>query len=51
MSSIIKSGKTFALYFPLRKLGSVVGPVIQANERLTLQDDLRSGGLLFFTTQ
>ena len=35
MSSIIKSGKTFTLYFLLRKLGSVVGPVIQANEWLT----------------
>ena len=33
------------------KLGSVVGPVIQANERLTFEDDLRSGGLLCFTTQ
>ena len=33
------------------KLGSVVGPVIQANGRLTFEDDLRSGGLLYFTTQ
>ena len=24
------------------------GPVIQANERLTFEDDLRSGGLLCF---
>ena len=30
------------------KLGSVVGPVIQANGRLTFEDDLRSGGLLCF---
>ena len=27
------------------------GPVIQANGRLTYEDDLRSGGLLCFTTQ
>ena len=27
------------------------GPVIQANGRLTFEDDLRSGGLLCFTTQ
>jgi hypothetical protein len=33
------------------KLGSVAGPVIQANGRLTFKDDLRSGGLLYFTTQ
>ena len=32
-------------------LGSVAGPVIQANGRLTFEDDLRSGGLLGFTTQ
>jgi hypothetical protein len=30
------------------KLGSVVGSVIQANGRLTFQDDLSSGGLLCF---
>ena len=35
----------------LSELGSVAGPVIQANGRLTFEDDLRSGGLLFFTTQ
>ena len=34
-----------------KKLGSVAGPVIQANGRLTFEDDLRSGGLLCFTTQ
>ena len=28
------------------ELGSVAGPVIQANGRLTFEDDLRSGGLL-----
>ena len=28
--------------------GSVVGPVVQANGRLTFVDDLRSGGLLWF---
>ena len=33
-----------------RKLGSVAGLVIQANGRLTFEDDLRSG-LLYFTTQ
>ena len=27
------------------ELGSVAGPVIQANLRLTFKDDLRSGGL------
>ena len=32
----------------LFELGSVVGPVIQANWRLTFEDDLRSGGLLYF---
>ena len=30
------------------KLGSLAGPVIQANGRLTFEDDLRSGGLLCF---
>ena len=30
------------------ELGSVAGPVIQANGRLTFEDDLRSGGLLCF---
>ena len=29
------------------KLKSVTGPVIQANGRLTFEDDLRSGGLLY----
>ena len=33
------------------KLGSVAGPVIQANGKLTFEDDLRSGGLLYFTSQ
>ena len=36
-----------------KKLGSVRGPVmsvIQENGRLTFEDDLRSGGLLYFTT-
>ena len=28
--------------------GSVAGPVIQENGRLTFEDDLRSGGLLCF---
>ena len=31
-------------------LGSDVGPEIQANGRLTFEDDLRSGGLLYFPT-
>ena len=31
----------------LLKLGSVAGPVIQANGRLSFEDDLRSGGLLY----
>ena len=29
----------------------VAGPVIQANGRLTFEDDLMSRGLLYFTTQ
>ena len=33
------------------ELGSVAGPIFQANGRLTFEDDLRSGGLLCFTTQ
>ena len=36
---------------PTANLESVMGPVIQANGRLTFEDDLRSGGLLYFTTQ
>ena len=32
------------------KLGSVAGPVIQANGRLIFEDNLSSGGLLYFTT-
>ena len=31
------------------KLWPVAGPVIQANGRMTLEDDLRSGGLLCFS--
>ena len=33
------------------ELGSVAGPVIQANVRLIFEDDLKSGGLLYFTTK
>ena len=33
------------------KLGSVAGPVIQANGRLNFEDDLRSGGLLYYVSQ
>ena len=33
------------------QLGSVAGLVIQANGRLIFEDDLRSGCLLYFTTQ
>ena len=33
------------------KLGSVAGPVIQANGRLSFEDDLRSGGLLYCVSQ
>ena len=33
------------------KLGSVAGPVIQANGRLIFEDDLRSGGLLYCVSQ
>ena len=31
------------------ELGSVAGPVIQANVRLTFEEELRSGGLLCYT--
>ena len=34
----------------VQELGSVAGPVIQANGRLTFEDDLRLGGLLYFIT-
>ena len=37
--------------FIVIKLGSVAGPVIQANGRLTFEDDLRSGGLLYTVNQ
>ena len=33
-----------------KKLGYIAGTVIQANGRLTFEDDLRSRGLLCFTT-
>ena len=33
------------------QLGSVTSPVIQANGRLTFEDNLRSGGLLCLTTE
>ena len=33
------------------KLGSVAGPVIQANGRLSFEDGLRSGGLLCCVSQ
>ena len=39
------------LLLNIEKLESVPGPVIQVNGRLTFEDDLRSGGLLYFTTQ
>ena len=44
------SQKNFEVGFQLT-LGSVAGPVIQANGRLSFEDDLSSGGLLYFTTQ
>ena len=34
-----------------KKLGSVAGPVIQANGRLSFEDGLRSGGLLYCVSQ
>ena len=34
-----------------KKPGSIARAVIQANGRLTFEDDLRSGGLLSFSTQ
>ena len=33
------------------ELGSAAGPVIQANRRLSFEDDLRSGGLLYCVLQ
>ena len=39
-----------SLYMAIQK-GNKLGPVIQANGRMTFEDDLRSGGLLYFTTQ
>ena len=39
-----------ALYDSL-KLGSVAGPVIQANGRLSFEDDLRCGCLLYCVSQ
>ena len=35
----------------LNELGSVSGPVIQANGRLSFEDDLRSVGLLYRVSQ
>ena len=37
--------------FELNQLGSVAGPVIQANGRLSFEDDLRSGDLLYYVSQ
>ena len=37
--------------FELNQLGSVAGPVIQANGRLSFEDYLRSGGLLYCVSQ
>ena len=51
LSNHIKYAKTTHLINENRKLGSVAGPVIQANGRLTFEDYLRPGGLLYFTTQ
>ena len=49
--SKIDREKLFVIKSNKNKLGSVAGPVIQANGRLTFEDDLRSGGLPYFTTQ
>ena len=38
-------------YKSAKELGSVAGPVIQANGRLSFEDDLRSGGLLYCVSQ
>ena len=35
------------LFFFLSSLGSVAGPVIQANGLVSFKDDLRSGGLFY----
>ena len=42
---------TFGYIIRQMKLEFVAGPAIQANGRLTFEDDLRSGGLLCYTTQ
>ena len=42
---------TWVLIEFITKLGSIADPVIQAKGRLTFENDLRSGGLLCFTTQ
>ena len=44
-------GQTHSFIKVVLKLGSVAGPVIQANGRLTFEVDLRSGGPLCFTTE
>jgi hypothetical protein len=52
-------GQKLDFFFQLRlcgtksffKLGSVAGPLIQANGRLSFKDDLRSGGLLYCVSQ
>ena len=50
--STFHQGKIFKKFLQVmtvrQELGSVAGPVIQANGRLTFEDDLRSGGLLCF---
>jgi hypothetical protein len=46
--TILTSQGINGLYQKGCQLGSVAGPVIQANGRLTFEDDLRSGGLLCF---
>ena len=48
---VVRHWRWVACNSELSKLGSVAGPVIQANGRLTFEDDLRPGGLLCFTTQ
>ena len=45
-SSFVLIGFVTGKFSILFQLGSLVGPVIQANGRLSFEDDLRSGGLL-----
>ena len=48
MTQILKLSCVSFSYVSISYVLAVAGPVIQANRRLTFEDDLRSGGLLCF---